>query len=110
MHRVLGTQVTRSLRVVIAVLLGGISLLAAAQARVQRSPVAATTASQTWEYQHAWVCQTPEIDAASMPNLLLGRLQSLGSQGFELVSVINFPLTKDAKADFCIYVVFKRPR
>lgn len=98
------------LSVGVAIALSSTSLAAEAQAKVQRSPVAATTAAQAWEYQQAWVCQTPEVGADSVPNLLLGRLQSLGSQGFELVSVINFPLTKEAKADFCIYAVFKRPR
>ena len=89
----------------------GITIAANAQAnRPARAPVAATAVAQKWEYQQTFVCQTPEVAAGEVPNLLLARLQSLGNQGFELVNVMSYPLTKEAKAEYCVYAVLKRPR
>jgi len=106
------------MRSILTMLSGTLTLLTAASVCAQGlggrppapSKIASIAAPQKWEYEQFRQCQTPDINSRDMSDLLRTRYKSLGSQNYELVSVISVPVLKDETAEYCIYAVFKRPQ
>jgi hypothetical protein len=97
--------------VVLAVALA-LPAVAVAQQSGNRTPptaVISLAGQQRWQYEQVMVCKTEEINANDYSKLIMVRFRALGAQGFELVSVVNYPIPPESKTEVCIYAVFKRP-
>jgi hypothetical protein len=76
-------------------------------------PQPVVTRAQVWQYDQTWLCATKEHPAEQMAPRLKGLLERSGRQAWELVSVLNYPLTKEALENgtqFCLHLIFKRPQ
>lgn len=86
-------------------------LLSIAQTSGSPAPtrVLSLSAPQKWQYDHAMICKTEEVDASQYPKMIISSLNSRGAQGYELVNVLSYPVPAGSKSEVCIYAVFKRP-